>query len=72
MYFDRFDICAAYYIFCSAYHAGQNSFLYQKLSQLCKIGYKPGLTTQSHSFENDNQREIYRQLYKRYIIGDVA
>lgn len=38
---DRFLICAAFYIVASAYHSGQWSRGYAKLSQLARMGYAP-------------------------------
>ena len=69
MYFDRFDICAAYHLFWTRYHEGQWSYGYRKLSQLAQLDYRPGLTTANgHSFENENVREIYRGLYRTHVL----
>ncbi|MCE5255006.1 MAG: hypothetical protein LLG45_12520 [Actinomycetia bacterium] len=34
MYFDRIDICEAYYLFLSLWHEGQSSLKYQRLCRL--------------------------------------
>lgn len=66
MYFDRFDICAAWYIFCVQYHSGQNSFLYRKLSQLTRMRFKPGSSTENLRFTNENQMVIFANLMHKY------
>ena len=38
--FDRFLICAAYYIVAQQYHSGQWSKGYRKLSQLSRMGFR--------------------------------
>lgn len=42
---DRLVTCAAYWICASRYHSGQWSKGYAKLSQLSRIGYRPGLAS---------------------------
>ena len=60
----RFDLYGAVYLLCARHHSGQWSRGYRLLSRLAQAGYKPGLTIrEGHSFESENQREIYRQLY---------
>lgn len=41
--FDRFEICAAYYIIAERYHSGQWSKGYSILSRLSRMGYRPTL-----------------------------
>jgi hypothetical protein len=65
MYFDRFDIVEAYYLFFSHYHRGQSSLEYSRLSKI--VGYfKPRFNL---SFEtlSDNAKEIYSNLEKEVI-----
>lgn len=69
MTWDRFDICAAWYVFCVEWHSGQNSFLYKKLSQLSRMKFKPGLGLQYGQLENENQQEIYDALTKKFLTG---
>lgn len=40
---DRLLICEAFSYVAQRYHSGQNSKGYAKLSQLSRIGYRPGL-----------------------------
>lgn len=60
MFFDRFDICGAYYLFFSRH------FNEKRLSQLEKLGYNPGLSIRQNRFETENQRWIYQNLYRKY------
>jgi len=62
MLWNRFDICAAFYLYAVAYHRGQSSPEYRIFSRLSRIGYKPGLSVSQGHFENDNQRTLYRSL----------
>ena len=63
---DRFDLYGALWLFCSRYHSGQWSRGYRILSRLKKAGYYPGLSLQSNRFESDEQRDIYRHLWREY------
>jgi len=60
MYYDRFDIVSAYYLFYLHYHEGQWSRRYERL---CKIRsyFKPGLSVQNGELE-PNAQEIYDNL----------
>ncbi len=61
---DRFDLYGALYLFCSRWHSGQASRGYRILSRLAIAGYRPGLSLQSNRFETEEQRAIYRRLWK--------
>lgn len=41
-YGDRFDTVSAYYLVASRWHSGQTSKGYRKLSQCCRMGFRPG------------------------------
>ena len=62
MYWDRFDIVEAYYLYFCHHHEGQGSLKYQRLSfkdgQLFHI--RPSLNDVSDLSENG--QEIYRAL----------
>lgn len=62
MQWNRFDICAAFYLYAVAYHAGQCSKEYRIFGRLIKLGYSPGVSVMRGNFENDNQRRIYNNL----------
>ena len=61
MYFDRFDICEAWYLFASEYHEGQWSKLYRVFGRLYKIKFKPSPMLRYESL-SDNGKEIYDNL----------
>jgi hypothetical protein len=60
MYWDRFDICEAYYLFFSNYHWGQGSDFYYRLSKMGEY-FKP---SPGIRYENltENGKEIYDNL----------
>lgn len=62
MFFDRFDICAAHWLFASLYHGGQGSRLYSKLSQLERLRFRPAPGWRQPSDLPENAKEIFRQL----------
>lgn len=76
-YFNRFDICEAYYKYAVHYHTGQFSWQYKILGRLQKIGFKPGYSvSELDSLGSENANEIYDNLvsnnqgtYKRYNHG---
>lgn len=64
MYWDRFDICEAWYMYCTHYHSGQWSYLYRKLSQLIYLKFKPSPLLCFDSL-SENGKEIYASLVER-------
>jgi len=60
-YWNRFDICEAWYCYASDYHSGQFSKLYAKLSQFEHIGFKPSPLLSKHRLTL-NGEEIYNNL----------
>lgn len=64
-YFDRFDICEAFYIFACEYHKGQNSKEYQIFGRLHKISFKPSPFLSKKTL-TENGRNILASLIKRY------
>ena len=64
MYFDRFDICEAYYLYASDYHGGQWSKLYEVFGRLHKLKFKPGSLFGYWSLSN-NGKGIYNSLVER-------
>jgi len=66
MYFDRFDIVEAHYMFYSHYHEGQFSDGYRKLSHILSQ-FRPGLYGWSDENNlNPNARAIYDNLVAKY------
>lgn len=61
MYWDRFDICEAYYLYCADYHSGQWSKEYAALFHLWRIGFRSGVNLRLSNL-TDNGRAIYNAL----------
>ena len=62
MYFDRFDICEAHFMFAMLWHGGMGCPIYWKFGQLERIGYRPSPLLSDPRDLTENAREIYRQL----------
>ena len=60
MYFNRFDICDAYYLFFSDYHEGQGSDKYARLSRMLEY-FKPSPML-SYDNMSENAQVIYDDL----------
>jgi len=68
-YFDRFDICEAYYLALSHCHGGQWSREYARLC--CMADYFRPRPTLAVDTLSDNAREIYERACAR-MLGDNA
>lgn len=62
MFYDRFDIAEAYYLFLAHYHEGQGSNKYQRLSKMARY-FKPGPLLSVETL-TENGREIYEVLVR--------
>lgn len=62
MWFDRFDICEAHFVFAMLWHEGQGSATYGKFAQLERMRFRPSPSLSEPKDLGDNAREIYRQL----------
>jgi hypothetical protein len=67
MYFDRWDICEAYYIYAVEYMNGQNSPEMRVLYRLHKMGYKPAGFHGGYDSLSENGKAIYQSLVQRYV-----
>lgn len=72
MYFDRFDIAEAHYVFAHRYHNGQGCRLYERLGRIAR--YSRNLKTRPEDL-SENGREIFRRLVmnerrRRYEAGE--
>lgn len=63
MYWNRFDICAAFYLYAVNYHSGQWSKEYAIHGRLAKLGFSPGLSVQNGELE-ENAQAIYENLIR--------
>lgn len=66
MYFDRFDICEAYYLFAMLYHGGQFSKEYEIFGRLEKIKFCPSPLFRDENSLSENGREIFDALVKKH------
>ena len=62
MYFDRFDICEAHYMFAMLWHDGMWGEIYGKFGQLERMQFRPSPCLNGPKDLTMNGREIYRQL----------
>ena len=64
MYYDRFDIAQAYYLFFVDYHEGQTS---EKYKRLCKIEEYLKLSPMFKGYLSlsENGKEIYNHLVRK-------
>lgn len=65
MYFDKFDICEAYYMFATLYHGGQFSKEYRIFGRLEKIKFRPAPNLSEETL-SENGKEIFDQLVSRH------
>jgi hypothetical protein len=63
-YFNRFDVCQAWYIFASEWHGGQSSRLYLVFGRLARLRFNPGPMLSRDSL-TDNGRAILANLIRR-------
>ncbi len=66
-YFDRFDICEAHYIFAMLWHNSgvpepDGKIIYQKFSQLLRLGFKPRPGLDGPKDLEENGHAIYWDL----------
>lgn len=61
MYFDRFDVAEAYYLYFSLHHEGQGSANYARLSKMTSY-FKPRPSLITPSDLSENGQAIYYKL----------
>lgn len=74
-FFDRFDICEAYYLFELDWNKG--GWLRERASnrrrhestdvQLHRMGFKPGAACLNYDTLSENAKDIYSDLLERYF-----
>ena len=69
-YFDRFDICEAYYAFAMEWHSGQASELYSWFGRLDRMRFRPSPLFNGYESLSENGKEIYEALVERYGYTD--
>jgi hypothetical protein len=63
MFFDRFDVVQAYYLFFCHYHEGQASDKYRRLSRMTRY-FKPSPLLSVETL-TENGRDIYEALVQK-------
>ena len=64
MYFDRFDVCEAYYLFACEWHGGAASPEYRIFGRLHDLGFKPSPLLSKRSL-TENGRAILAGLIRK-------
>jgi hypothetical protein len=67
MYWDRFDICHAYFMFAMLFHGGQWGDIYATFGKLDRIKFHPSPLLSHPSQLNGNAKEIYMNLVRKHI-----
>ena len=70
-YFDRFDICNAYYAFAAECHDGQFGEAYKIFGRLHGLGFKPGCLSGVFTALEENERAIYCNAWMRHYPGTM-
>ena len=65
MYFDRFDICEAYWLYSNDYHEGMFSAIYKIFGRLDNIKFNPSPCFNGYEDLSENGKEIYNSLVER-------
>ena len=69
MYFDRFDICEAYWCYASDYHEGQFSKIYEIFGRLYELDFNHRMDLCFESL-TENGQYIYNSLVdKKHLSG---
>ena len=66
MYFDRFDICTAYFVFAMLHHGGQRCPIYAIFGRLDRMRFRPSPLLSGPESLEGNALEIYRVLCDRH------
>jgi len=71
MYFDRFDICEAYYLFAADWHGGKWSPEYAIFGRLHNLQFRPSPILSKDSL-SENARDILANLIRRARRGETV
>ena len=66
MFFDRFDICEAHYVFAMLWHDGMWGKVYTKFAQFERIRFRPKPSLCGPEDLTENGRGIYEQLLAKH------
>jgi len=70
MYFDRFDVCEAYWLFATEWHRGQWSSEYAVFGRLSNLGFKPSPVISKRTL-TENGRMILANLIRKARKGQT-
>jgi hypothetical protein len=70
MYFDRFDICEAYWCYASDYHEGQFSKIYEIFGRLHELEFNPSFDLCYESLSSNGQN-IYNNLVDKNHLSEL-
>lgn len=70
MYFDRFDICTAFWHFAAEYHGGQNSGEYAVFGRLSRLRFRLGRASEDKRNLSENARAILAGMIWRWRRGE--
>lgn len=68
-YFDRFDICAAFWHFAAEYHGGQWSAEYAVFGRLHRMRYRMGAGEGDKRNLSENARNILAGMVRQWRSG---
>ena len=71
MYFDRFDICEAYYAYAMENHSGQFSPVYRLFGRLHGIGFKPSPLFNGYESLTENGKAIYDSISGKKAVNSI-
>lgn len=67
-YFDRFDVCAAYWTFAYSWHEGQGSETYAIFGRLERLRFRPSVLWSGRPRDlSPNARAVYQGLVDRHV-----
>lgn len=66
MFYDRFDIALAWYLYCTNWHSGTRDWRYHRLVRMQRFFYPGSITLHSLAAESENAFEIYLDIVERY------
>ena len=70
LYFDRFDICEAYYVYAMLYHGGQYTETYKIFGRLNNLEFKPSPLLCDENNLTENSRLIFDNLVNNGYHGE--
>lgn len=65
MYFDRIDICEAYFVYAMLWHGGQFTKEYKIFGRLNAIPFKPRQSLKDEDGLSENGKTLYLSLVAR-------